>query len=149
MFKFCVAIVLAACVLTCANPALGADPEEGQYYRIKNVQSNKVLSVSGTDMGEGAMIVPALLGFNYRQQWKFVKIGDYYKVVNRETGLALNVQSASKEEGAPIIQWDASIDNENQQWSLVKKGEIRRDQGKAQQNGAGVGRGDEGAKGLD
>ncbi|MFO0876530.1 MAG: RICIN domain-containing protein, partial [Gemmataceae bacterium] len=57
------------------------------------------------------------------QQWKFVKVGDYYKIVNRKTGKALNVSSGSKEEGAPIIQWDAGDDGENQQWSLEKKGQ--------------------------
>jgi pyoverdine/dityrosine biosynthesis protein Dit1 len=36
--------------------------------------------------------------------------------------MSLNVKSESKKEGAAVIQWDASGDHENQQWSLVKRG---------------------------
>lgn len=123
MTKLCMAMVLASCVLTCAGPGMGADPEDGQYYRIKNIRSKKVLSVSEVGKEEGAPIVQALPGPKNLQEWKFVKIGDYYKIVNRKTGKALNVQSESKEAGAPVIQWDASVDNENQQWSFVKQGD--------------------------
>lgn len=126
MSRFCLALVLAGWALTFGGRAVGADPEEGQHYRIKNVRSKLLLSVSEKDKEEGAMIVQAPQGANHLQQWKFVKVGDsdYYKIINRKTGMALNVQSESMEEGAPIIQWDASVDNENQQWSLVKKGEF-------------------------
>jgi nitroreductase len=124
MAKFCVAMFLVGCVLMCAGPSMGADPEEGQYYRIKNVRSKKVLSVSDEGKEEGAPIIQVLPGSKNLQEWKFVKIGDYYKIVNHKTGKALNVQSESKEAGTPIIQWDASADNENQQWSLVKQGDF-------------------------
>lgn len=123
MAKFCMAMIVTGFVLACVVPAMGADPEEGQHYRIKNVGSGEVLSVSGRGKEEGAEIVQVPQAPSELQQWKFVKVGDYYKIVNRRTGKALNVRSESLEEDAPIIQWDASVDNENQQWSLLKVGD--------------------------
>lgn len=121
MTRLCVAMVLAGFVLMGAGRAVGAEPVEGQHYRIKNVKSKMLLSVSDKGKEEGATIVQVPHAANHLQQWKFVKIGDYYKIVNRKTGMALNVQNESTDEGTPIIQWDASADNENQQWSLVEK----------------------------
>nr|WP_309690148.1 RICIN domain-containing protein [Armatimonas sp.] len=124
MNKFCVAMILTGCVLTCAVPGMGADPEEGEYYRIKNVRSKKVLSVADDGKEKGAPIVQVVPGPSELQQWQFVKVGGYYKIVNRKTGMALNVESESMQEGAPIIQWDARVNKKNQQWSLVKKGDF-------------------------
>ena len=123
MTKFCMAMVLSGFVLACVGPARGADPEEGQYYRIKNVRSEKVLSVSDKGKEEGAKIEQVPQAPSLLQQWEFVNVGDYYKIVNRKTGKALNVQSESQEEDAHIIKWDASVDNENLQWSLLKVGD--------------------------
>ena len=113
--------VVAVSFLFACQTAL-AQPVEGQYYRIKNVNSKKVLALDdGAGKVDGALIVQRSPGQNERQHWKFVKVGEFYKIINRKSGQALNVQSASGEEGAPIIQWDASDDGENQQWSLEKK----------------------------
>ena len=119
MIRFVAVAVLAIAILAVGQTAW-AQPEEGQFYRIKSVSSKKVLSVE--DKGEGDAIIQVAPGVAEVQQWKFVKSGDYYKIVNRKTGKALNVKNASKEEGTPIIQWDASDKGENQQWSLEKKG---------------------------
>lgn len=123
MTKFCMAMVLAGFVLACVGPTMGADPEVGQYYRIKNVRSEKVLSVSDKGKEEGAKIEQVPQAPSMLQQWEFVAAGEYFKIVNRKTGKALNVQSESQEEDAPIIQWDAGVDNENLQWSLLKVGD--------------------------
>ena len=122
MTKFYVTMVFAGCALMCADGTVGAEPEEGQHYRIKNVHSELILAVSPEDKEEGAQIFQTPHAQNYFQQWKFVKVGDYYQIINRKTGLAMNVKSESKKEGAAVIQWDASGDHENQQWSLVKRG---------------------------
>lgn len=117
-----VAMVALAGSLMCISQIALAQPEEGQYYRIKCVSSKKVLAVEDKGKEDGAQIIQVLPGPKDFQQWKFVKVGDFYKIVNRKTGKALNVQNASKEEGTPIIQWDASDNGENQQWSLENKG---------------------------
>lgn len=112
--------VLVVAMLAFSHLA-SAQPEEGQYYRIKCVSTKKVLSVEDKGKEEGAAIVQVLPGPKEIQQWKFVKAGDFYKIVNRKTGKALNVANASNEEGAPVIQWDASDPGVNQQWTLEKK----------------------------
>lgn len=119
-----VAMAAVAGAFLFASPTVSAQPEEGQYYQIKNVRSKKTLAID--DEGakvEGAQIVQRIAGPNPRQEWKFEKVGRYYKIINRKSGMALNVQNASKAEGTPIIQWDASDPGENQQWLLEKHGE--------------------------
>ena len=123
MTRFVTVLVVAGSFLLFARPVAKAQPEEGQYYLIKNVNSKKALSVEAKGKEEGAKIVQVVPGGAELQQWKFVKNGDFYNIINRKTGRALNVQNESKEEGTPIIQWDAKDNNyENQQWSLEKKG---------------------------
>ncbi len=119
MTKFFVAMVAASCLFAGAGPAVGADPEDGQYYRIKNARTEKVLSVSEKGKEEGATIEEVARSPSLLQQWTFVKVGDYYKIVNRKTGMALNDPERIAGGRRPIIQWDASVDNENQQWSLM------------------------------
>ena len=121
MNRFVAMAVVAGSILFVAQAAM-AQPEEGQFYRIRNINSKKVLGIEEKGKEEGAKIIQVPSGPGELQQWKFVKFGDYYKIVNRKTGKALNVQNESKEEGTPIIQWDANVDNENQQWQLEKKG---------------------------
>lgn len=119
-------MAMAAVSLLFACQAV-AQPVEGQYYQIKNLNSKMVLALDdGAGKVEGALIVQRSPAKYERRHWKFVKVGEFYKIINRHSGQALNVQNASGEEGAPIIQWDASDEGENQQWSLEeKKGNYR------------------------
>lgn len=99
-----------------------AQVEDGVWYRIRNVKSNKVLAV-GED--KDSQVVQRLAGPSDRQQWKFVraaKAPNHFYIVNRKTGLALNVANNTSDEGAPIILWDASVKEQNQQWSLEMSG---------------------------
>ncbi|MFO0820509.1 MAG: RICIN domain-containing protein [Pirellulales bacterium] len=101
-----------------------AEPEEGQFYRIRCASTKKVLSIDDTEKEGPAAIIQVVTGQRQFQHWKFVKVGNYYKIVNRKTGMAINVANASGEQGAPVIQWDANDPGENQQWSLEKKGDF-------------------------
>lgn len=116
MTRYVAMVVVAVSFLFVGNFA-AAQPEEGVYYRIRNVNSEKFLAL-GDGAEDGAQIVQRLQGDNERQQWSFVKVGKYYKIVNRKSGQSLNVHS--KDEEAPII---ASDDGKNQQWSVDKKGD--------------------------
>ena len=99
-------------------------PEVVQYYKIKNINSNKVLAIDdGLNREEGAPIVQRIGGPKDRQNWRFVKEGEFYKILNIRSGMALTVQDASMEEGAPIVQSDANGARPNQQWSLQKTDE--------------------------
>lgn len=96
-------------------------PQEGKFYRIKNVHSKKVLAVEDKALDDGARIVQIIAGPKDHQAWKFVKTDSYYKIVNRRSDKALNVVSGVKDVGADIIQWDVEDDAENQHWSLEKR----------------------------
>lgn len=122
MTRFIAFVAVAGSLLVASQVSL-AQPEPDQWYRIKNVRSNKVLAI-GED--KEAQIVQRLAGPNERQQWKFVPVAKapkHYTIVNRKTGQALNVINESREEGAAIIPWDASVKAQNQQWSLEKSGD--------------------------
>ena len=117
------AMALVAVSLFYAAQVAVAQPVEGQYYRIKNVRSQKVLALAGATAGvDSAQILQREPGPYEGQHWKFVKVGRFYKIIYRQTGLALNVQNAAMEAGTPIIQWDASDPGRNQQWSIEDKG---------------------------
>lgn len=106
---------------TAAVKGTRALDEEVQYYRIRNVRSNKVLGIdNGLRVEEGAPVIQLVAGPKERQQWFFVKEGDFYKIINRGSGLALTVGDASMEEGASVLQMDATNTRPNQQWTLQK-----------------------------
>lgn len=107
-----VAIVVLAVSFQLAGQLVAAPPNEGAYYKIKNVNSKKALALNdGAE--DGAQIIQRSPGQNERQQWSFVRVGKFYRIVNRKSGQALNVQS--KEDGTPVI---ASDNGKNLQWSL-------------------------------
>ncbi len=97
-------------------------PEDAvQYYKIRNINSNKVLAIDdGLPREEGAPIVQRVGGPKNRQNWRFVKEGEFYKILNISSGLALTVKDASMEDGAQIVQSDPRGARPNQQWTLQK-----------------------------
>lgn len=114
----CIAMAVLTVSLLLSGKFAAAQPEEGVYYRIKNVNSKKMLALGiGAAKVDEAQIVQRARGEDERQQWKFVKVGKYFKIINRKSEQELNVRS--KDEEAPIV---ASTDGKNAQWSLEKEG---------------------------
>ena len=114
-----VAMLVVTSAFLFAGTNVSAQVEVDVYYRIKNVNSKKVLALGvGAAKVDEAQIVQRSQGQDERQQWKFVKVGKYYKIVNRKSEQVLNVHS--KDGGDPIV---ASTDGKNAQWSLEKKGD--------------------------
>lgn len=121
MARFVAWVVVAGLVLSIGQPS-PAQVVDGQWYRIRNVNSNKVLAVGEN---KESQVVQRKAGPNDRQQWKFVQVEKapkHYYIVNRKNGLALNVANNTDKEGSPIILWDASVKAQNQQWSLEPSG---------------------------
>lgn len=120
--RFAMPLVIAGSLLLTSKVAQ-AQPENGKYYHIQSVNSQKYLGTQGkTESGEEILQVT----FNKDaegQQWKFVKMGKYYEITNKKSGKALNVRSGSTEEHAVIIQWDARPKAQNQQWEVTKNGD--------------------------
>jgi hypothetical protein len=117
------AVALGGCLLL-AGQVGRAQPENGQYYRIRNVNSGKLLVADGD--GAGAKIIQATAARGKRgddsQHWQLVKvIGNYYKLVNRTTGLVLEVPNGLRNPGVQIQQ---GVDRRarNQLWSLESVG---------------------------
>jgi hypothetical protein len=116
-----VAISLFAVSTLLASSLAAAEPEEGKFYRIINVNSNKCLALAdGAKKVDEAQIVQRNHGQNERQQWSFVKVGEgrNFRIINREGGQALSVHSTDA--GAPVV---ASNSAKNRQWSFEKKGD--------------------------
>ena len=118
MIRFVAMMVVTLSFLSGGTVA-SEHPEEGVFYRLKNVNSKKVLALGvGAAKSDNTQIVQRSQGQDERQQWKFVAVGKYYRIVNRKTEQELNVRS--KDEDDAVV---ASTDGKNAQWSLEQMGE--------------------------
>jgi len=116
VIRFVAMIVVTLAYLSAAAVA-NAQPEEGVYYRIKNVNSKKFLALGdGAATSDETQIVQRSPAMNERAQWKFVPVGKHYRIVNRKTGQELSVHS--KDEGEPIL---ARTKVKHGQWSVESK----------------------------
>lgn len=111
--------------LAFAAPGFAADEK---IVRIVNVETGKVLAVTGDSEEAGARTVLAKADpDNKAQQWEIKKDKKVFSLVNVKSGKVLDVNEASTEEGAAIIIWDAKDeDNDNQRWSWEEKDKERR-----------------------
>jgi hypothetical protein len=79
----------------------------GGYVRFVNVNSGKVLEVSGSSLVNGGNVVQWTSTGGNNQQWRLEGADSpgVYKVVNRHSGLVLDVASTSTKNGVNIQQW--------------------------------------------
>ncbi len=118
MIRFVALMVVAVSFLFAGNFA-AAQPAEGEFYRIKNLNSGKYLALGDdSDKMKEAQVVQRAQGKGNRQQWSFEKVGKFYRIINRQSGQALNVHSTEEDE--PVFATD---NGKNAQWSLEKVGE--------------------------
>lgn len=112
-----VALVVVTLIFLSSGMAATVQPEEGVYYRIKNVNSEKFLALGdGAAKKDATQIVQRSTGKDERAQWKFVPVGKYYKIVNRKTEQELSVDA--KDEGEPVL---ARTNGRHAQWSIEKE----------------------------
>jgi hypothetical protein len=117
MNRFCV----VAALLLFAGQVAFAQPEEGEFYKIKNENSGLLLAVADESDKTGAKIIQAEpRKGDEAQQWKLVKVGEHYKLVNRKSGKALEVPDASKDEGVQIQQGEDKARSKGQIWTIDK-----------------------------
>lgn len=99
------------------------------FYKIRSVNSGKLLDVNGASMADGAQIIQYHDNGGQNQVWDLISTGQYanygqnnnnevFKIVSANSGKLLDVNGASMADGAPIIQY---YDNggQNQLWSLI------------------------------
>ncbi len=85
-------------------PAPDFDP--ARYYTIKNVNSGKLLDVSGEKTEPGTRLQQWAATGAKNQQFQIVKVsGNLFKIVARHSGLVLDVKDGSSYPGAGINQY--------------------------------------------
>ncbi len=109
-------------LLFASLPALAAEPEEGEIYRIKSENSGMVLAVADNSEKTGAKIIQTEpKKGDESQEWRLVKSGEYFKLVNRKSGKVLEVPDASKEQGVQFQQGeDKGNKGKNQTFPIEK-----------------------------
>ncbi len=97
-------------------------PAPPKWYRLTNVNSNKVLQPNNGSTNQGEAVVQmSYSGADY-QLWKFVSLGDgYYNIVNKNSGLYMDIYGAQTSPGTANINWGANGGN-NQKWKLIDAG---------------------------
>ena len=98
------------------------DFDSTKYYTIANVNSSKLMDVSGQSTTSGAGVVQFITGSSQSQQWKLVNLNNgYYKIINKLSSLALGNGNTS----ARGNQLQITVRNDTsgyQQWRIISIG---------------------------
>lgn len=103
-----------------ANQKWNIVPTGGGYFAIVNVNSGKVLDVTGGGgaLANGVTIQQWDYTGGYNQQWSIVQLGNgYFEIASALSGKVLDITGASSANGALIQQWDY-LGGDNQQWQI-------------------------------
>ena len=97
-------------------------PPSGTYYRITNLNSGKVMDVTGQSTANNAEIKQWTYWGGANQRWRFEDAGSgYFRIVNQNSGRCLDVAGASTANNANIIQYTCGSGT-NQQWQWQAQG---------------------------
>ncbi|HEY4788063.1 MAG TPA: RICIN domain-containing protein, partial [Bacteroidales bacterium] len=93
------------------------------YYKIKSVNSGRLVSLSSKNYSADGDNVLQLADFNSDTQlWQIADVGNgYYKIINKYSGKGLDVQggTSSTGNGVNVQQW-TYFATTNQQWQFKK-----------------------------
>jgi hypothetical protein len=97
-------------------------PNTSNWYYLYNVNSGKVMDVSGSSTSAGGSIIQYTLNNGYNQEWQFVlQASGYYKLKNRHSGLYLDVSGGNLTPGQTLVQ-EPSSSSASQLWALQQVG---------------------------
>ena len=97
------------------------EKQSGDYYRIVNVNSNKVLDVNAGNKANGTNVQQYQWNGSGAQLWKaYRSLYGGYVFVNKATGKALDVSGGVNKDGANVQIWDRN-DTRAQTWHLESK----------------------------
>lgn len=107
--------------------------ENGDHFKLVNVNTLKCIGISGDSTANGAAIVSVTYNpANTSHQWDLIDAGNgWFKIRNVRSGKILDLDAASSADGAKIQQWtDGGVNH--QQWRLQPVGDyfIRTTNGK-------------------
>ncbi|ORY08979.1 hypothetical protein LY90DRAFT_638514 [Neocallimastix californiae] len=92
---------------------------EGNGYKIMNVNANKVLDVSGNSKDDGGNVIIYTDNGNPNQRWIIKDVGGgYVNIENVNSGKNLDVDNRSMADGSNILQW-SNNGTDNQQWKII------------------------------
>jgi hypothetical protein len=80
----------------------------GDYYKLVNQESGKVLAVPEGSQQQGKILIEweDLGSKDDAQRWEFVKVGKHYSIKSRVSGFVVAVGASRTEENANVIQWE-------------------------------------------
>lgn len=84
-------------------------------YRIENVNSGKVLDVSGQSTEDGANVQQYSYSSGANQHWTVEGVGDSIYRIENVSGKVLDVDGGSTDNGANVFQW-SDLGANNQRW---------------------------------
>lgn len=98
------------------------------YYKLVNVKSGKVLSVSGGGTANGSRLVQQAGSSNAQEQYWLLPSAEtgyapdgYRTIVNAKSGKAAGIYGSSTADGGSAVLWN-STNAVDQQWSLQASG---------------------------
>lgn len=92
---------------------------EGNYYKIINKNSGKVLDIKGLSTKEGDPCIQYDDNGGWNQMWEIIADDSgQYKIKNRWSGLNLGIEEASEDNGAICVQV-ADDDSSNVKWYFL------------------------------
>lgn len=98
--------------------AFGQAPNPATPYQITARHSGKCLDVSGSSLGNGALVTQSDCNGGENQQWTFTPVGaGYYRITAKHSGKVLDVFGGifSAANGVIVEQWEYN-GNTNQMW---------------------------------
>lgn len=96
---------------------------DSRYFMIKNVSSQKCLTVKNASTQNNYPILQFTCNNGDNQQWRpeyYINDGfghNYYQLRNRKSGLCLTVKNASIDNGATLLQFTCSPVQGNNVWT--------------------------------
>jgi arabinan endo-1,5-alpha-L-arabinosidase len=103
---------------SCDSP----DPITDGTYRIRNLNSGKLLEVYAAGTSDGDNVDQYGFTDNTCQEWVVTYQGNgEYTIENNNSGKMLDVNAASTDDGATVIQW-ADNGGANQRWYIYSAG---------------------------
>ncbi len=93
-------------------------PMEGNYYRISNAYSGRVLAVSSKKQN-GEPVWQKRYDGRDEELWKIEKVsGPVYRIINKFSGLAMDLNNGQKN-GSKVVQTEIA-DNPGQGWQFTR-----------------------------
>jgi len=95
------------------------DNRQGDWFRIKNIKSNRCVEVDTTGKSRGAAVRQKDCHNGDNQKWKAVSRGGYWYQL-QSGNMCLDLASGKMENRAPFQQWGCGAKNPNQLFKLIE-----------------------------